>query len=68
MGLLVQISLNSFAQQVLSGCGVNDGTEVHEASAVLSHITRNKAVPHMFAPDMPQMDIINHLEVSVIDL
>ncbi|XP_054286800.1 ES1 protein homolog, mitochondrial-like [Macrosteles quadrilineatus] len=47
---------------VLAGCGVNDGTEVHEASAVLSHITRNKAVPHMFAPDVPQFDVINHLE------
>ncbi|XP_046658333.1 ES1 protein homolog, mitochondrial-like [Homalodisca vitripennis] len=47
---------------VLSGCGVNDGTEIHEASAVLSHITRNRAVPHMFAPDIPQADIINHLE------
>lgn len=47
---------------VLSGCGVNDGTEIHEASAVLSHITRNNAVPHMFAPDVNQMDVINHLE------
>lgn len=47
---------------VLAGSGVNDGSEVHEASAILSHITRNKAVPHIFAPDIPQMDVINHLE------
>lgn len=26
---------------VLAGCGVFDGTEIHEASAVLVHLSRN---------------------------
>ncbi len=38
---------------ILSGCGVYDGTEVHEASAVMVHLSRagakvmhtNKATP-----------------------
>lgn len=28
---------------ILSGCGVYDGTEVHEASAVLVHLSRAEA-------------------------
>ena len=45
---------------VLSGCGVYDGTEVHEASAILVHLSRNKAEVSMFAPDMEQMHAIDH--------
>ncbi|KAF6199656.1 hypothetical protein GE061_005954 [Apolygus lucorum] len=45
---------------VLSGCGVFDGTEIHEAAAVLSHITRNNATPFIFAPKIPQMHTMNH--------
>nr|BAN20916.1 unkown protein [Riptortus pedestris] len=47
---------------VLSGCGVYDGTEIHEAAAVLSHLTRNDAIPCCFAPDVPQLHVINHLK------
>ena len=32
---------------VLSGCGVYDGTEVHEAAAALAAITRLGGVPSM---------------------
>lgn len=28
---------------ILSGCGVYDGTEIHEASAVLVHLSRDGA-------------------------
>lgn len=28
---------------ILSGCGVYDGTEIHEASAVLVHLSRAEA-------------------------
>lgn len=45
---------------VLSGCGVYDGSEVHEASAVLSHLSRQKADVTIFAPDKPQMHVIDH--------
>lgn len=46
---------------VLSGCGVYDGTELHEASACLVHLSRSKAEVGMFAPDENQMHVINHL-------
>ncbi|KAM9850515.1 glutamine amidotransferase-like class 1 domain-containing protein 3, mitochondrial [Aulostomus maculatus] len=47
---------------VLSGCGVYDGTEIHEASAVLVHLSRAGAKVNMFAPDVNQMHVINHLK------
>ena len=36
---------------VLSGCGVYDGAEVHESSAVLTHLSRHGAHASCFAPD-----------------
>ncbi|XP_056146130.1 glutamine amidotransferase-like class 1 domain-containing protein 3, mitochondrial [Lampris incognitus] len=45
---------------VLSGCGVFDGTEIHEASAVLVHLSRGGAEVQMFAPDVSQMHVIDH--------
>ncbi|UJR30146.1 hypothetical protein I4U23_017686 [Adineta vaga] len=46
---------------VLSGCGVYDGTEIHEASACLVHLSRHNASVHMFAPNNVQKHVINHL-------
>ncbi|XP_044606954.1 glutamine amidotransferase-like class 1 domain-containing protein 3, mitochondrial isoform X4 [Equus asinus] len=45
---------------VLSGCGVYDGTELHEASAILVHLSRGGAEVQIFAPDVPQMHVIDH--------
>uniref|UniRef100_A0A9J7XF46 Glutamine amidotransferase class 1 domain containing 3 n=1 Tax=Cyprinus carpio carpio TaxID=630221 RepID=A0A9J7XF46_CYPCA len=45
---------------VLSGCGVYDGTEIHEASAILVHLSRGGAEVQMFAPDVSQMHVIDH--------
>lgn len=45
---------------VLSGCGVYDGTEIHEASAILVHLSQGGAEVQMFAPDVPQMHVIDH--------
>ncbi|XP_068122428.1 glutamine amidotransferase-like class 1 domain-containing protein 3, mitochondrial [Hyperolius riggenbachi] len=45
---------------VLSGCGVYDGTEIHEASAILVHLSRAGAEVKMFAPDIPQMHVVDH--------
>ncbi|XP_058379208.1 glutamine amidotransferase-like class 1 domain-containing protein 3, mitochondrial isoform X2 [Diceros bicornis minor] len=45
---------------VLSGCGVYDGTELHEASAILVHLSRGGAEVQIFAPDMLQMHVIDH--------
>lgn len=45
---------------VLAGCGVYDGSEVHEASACLVHLSRAGAEVSMFAPDIDQMHAIDH--------
>uniref|UniRef100_A0A9J8DEF2 Glutamine amidotransferase class 1 domain containing 3 n=2 Tax=Cyprinus carpio TaxID=7962 RepID=A0A9J8DEF2_CYPCA len=47
-------------RKVLSGCGVYDGTEIHEASAILVHLSRGGAEVQMFAPDVSQMHVIDH--------
>lgn len=46
---------------VLSGCGVYDGSEIHEAVITLLAIARNGAQALCFAPDKTQTDVINHL-------
>lgn len=37
---------------VLAGCGVYDGSEIHEASAVLVHLSRGGASVSEFAPQV----------------
>ncbi|XP_039301621.1 ES1 protein homolog, mitochondrial [Nilaparvata lugens] len=49
---------------ILAGSGVNDGSEIHEASAVLTHLSRNGAQFQCFAPDIPQMHVIDHFKGS----
>ncbi|NDO79705.1 isoprenoid biosynthesis protein ElbB [Citrobacter sp. NCU1] len=46
---------------VLSGCGVYDGSEIHEAVLTLLAIACNDAQAICFAPDRQQTDVINHL-------
>ena len=46
---------------VLSGCGVYDGAEIHEAVLTLLAIARSGAQAICFAPDKQQADVINHL-------
>ncbi len=46
---------------VLSGCGVNDGSEIHEAVLTMYAIAKNGAEYHLFAPDTPQHNVVNHL-------
>ena len=50
--------------QVLAGNGVYDGTEVHEASATLASLSRAGADIQCYAPDEPQMHVIDHTKVS----
>uniref|UniRef100_A0A672FDL0 Glutamine amidotransferase-like class 1 domain-containing protein 3A, mitochondrial n=2 Tax=Salarias fasciatus TaxID=181472 RepID=A0A672FDL0_SALFA len=47
---------------ILSGCGVYDGTEVNEASAILVHLSRAGAKVQMFAPNADQMHVVNHCD------
>lgn len=46
---------------VLAGCGVFDGSEIHEASAVLVHLSRGGASVKMYAPNIDQMHVVNHI-------
>ena len=46
---------------LLSGCGVFDGTEVHESVLTLLYIDQAGAEAVCFAPDIPQAQVINHL-------
>lgn len=46
---------------ILSGCGVFDGSEIHEAVSVLVHLARHGASYHCFAPDKPVPEVIDHL-------
>jgi enhancing lycopene biosynthesis protein 2 len=46
---------------ILSGCGVFDGSEIHEATLTLLAIKKQNADYEIFAPDMDQHHVINHL-------
>jgi len=46
---------------VLSGCGVYDGSEIHEAVLTLLAIDRNGGTAQCYAPDIAQRDVVNHL-------
>lgn len=46
---------------VLAGCGVYDGAEINEAVLALLSLEQQGATYQCFAPDIPQMHVINHL-------
>lgn len=46
---------------VLSGCGVMDGSEIHEAVLTLLALDRKNVEVQCFAPNIKQMHVINHL-------
>lgn len=46
---------------VLSGSGVFDGAEIHEATLTLYAIMKNGASYEIFAPDIMQHHVINHI-------
>jgi len=50
---------------VLSGCGVYDGSEIHEAVITLLAIDRAGAEAVCMAPDVEQMHVVNHLTGEV---
>lgn len=50
---------------VLAGCGVFDGSEIHEAVCVLLAIEKKGAEYECFAPDVNQYHLINHLTGKV---
>lgn len=52
---------------VLSGCGVFDGAEIHEATLSMLAIVRNGGSYELFAPDIEQHHVINHLTGKEMD-
>ncbi len=46
---------------VLSGCGVYDGAEIHEATLAMLAIAQAGASYECFAPDIMQHHVVNHL-------
>ncbi|MGD0582505.1 MAG: isoprenoid biosynthesis glyoxalase ElbB [Bacteroidales bacterium] len=51
---------------VLSGCGVYDGAEIHEAVLTLLAISNNGGVYQVFAPNVMQHHVIDHLTGEVM--
>ena len=52
---------------VLAGSGVYDGSEIHEASAVLVALSRNKINYQCFAPNINQAHVIDHTKGAVME-
>lgn len=46
---------------VLCGCGVFDGAEIYESTLTLLALDRADAQVQCFAPDVPQLHVIDHL-------
>ncbi len=46
---------------ILSGCGVYDGAEIHEAVMSMYAVMKNGAEYQVFAPDIAQHHVVNHL-------
>ena len=45
---------------VLAGCGYLDGAEIHEATLTLLSLDKRGVTVKAFAPDKPQMHVVDH--------
>ena len=52
---------------VLSGCGVFDGSEIHEAVLTLLAIEEEGATWHCFAPQGEQLHVVDHATGEVVE-
>lgn len=52
---------------ILSGCGVFDGAEIHESVLTLLALSQRGIAYQCFAPDMPQLHVVNHLTGDVME-
>lgn len=50
---------------VFAGCGFLDGAEIHESVCTLLALDRAGAKVQCFAPDVPQMHVVNHVTGQV---
>jgi len=51
---------------VLSGCGVYDGAEIHEAVMTMLAIRSNGGTYQLFAPNVMQYHVVNHITGDVM--
>lgn len=52
---------------LLAGCGKADGSEIHEATLTLLAIDQQGADYHIFAPNIQQHDVVNHISGEVLN-
>ncbi|MDD2636529.1 MAG: isoprenoid biosynthesis glyoxalase ElbB [Bacteroidales bacterium] len=52
---------------ILSGCGVYDGSEIHETTMAMLALSKNEIEYECFAPNIEQYHVINHLNGDVTD-
>lgn len=52
---------------VLSGCGVFDGAEIYESVLTLLHLEQAGADVKVFAPNIDQMHVLNHMTGEPMD-
>ena len=52
---------------ILAGCGVYDGSEIHEAVLSLLSLEQQGASYQCFAPDIEQMHVIDHLRGEPVE-
>ena len=54
--------MNKKVAVILSGCGVYDGSEIHESVITLLRLDQRGVQVQCFAPDIDQAHVINHLK------
>lgn len=52
---------------VISGCGVQDGAEIHESVMAMLAVDMAGCFYQLFAPDMLQLRVVNHLTGREVD-
>ncbi len=52
---------------ILSGCGVFDGSEIHEAVITMLSVEQQGAEYQCFAPNVAQLHVVNHLTGEVAE-
>ena len=56
----MSLEKNKKVAVILSGSGVYDGSEIHEAAACLAALTRHGATPIIYCPDKDQHHVVAH--------
>lgn len=51
---------------ILSGCGIFDGSEIHESVLTLLALDKAGALVHIFAPSAPQKHVVDHVRNKVV--